>query len=247
MRHLLPQPSQRLTASPNSHYLLRNNARVVALSRTTTPELESLQQTHADSLLLCKGDVATEADNKRVVDLALAKFGQIDALIRKLASLYSPKIHSHLVNFAVNAATLSPLGTTASMHTSARLEEYRKLFEINYFSLISIIAHALPSLNLVKAGQDASLTGRIILVSSGAATKGVAGWGAYSSSKAAMNSLARTLGSEEKTVVTIAGMSTLPERRGTETDMFAFAVRPGVVDSQSLLVSTSEHCADVHD
>ena len=107
------------------------------------------------------------------------------------------------------------------MNTPARLEEYRKLFEINYFSLISIIAHALPSLNLVKASQDAKLTGRIILVSSGAATKGVAGWGAYSSSKAAMNSLARTLGSEEPTVVTLA-------------------VRPGVVDSESSFLVHSD-------
>lgn len=79
---LLPQPSQRLTAPSRSRYLLRNDARVVALSRTTTPELESIQKAHADSLLLCKGDVASDTDNKRVVDLALAKFGQIDALIR---------------------------------------------------------------------------------------------------------------------------------------------------------------------
>ena len=51
------------------------------------------------------------------------------------------------------------------------------------------------------------------MVSSGAATGGVQGWGAYSASKAALNSVVRTLGNEEPDVVSIA-------------------LRPGVVDTE---------------
>lgn len=55
-------------------------------------------------------------------------------------------------------------------------------------------------------------SGRIVLVSSGAATSGYLTWGAYGSSKAAMNHLALTLGAEEPNITTIS-------------------VRPGVVDT----------------
>lgn len=143
---------------------------------------------------------------------------------------------------AVNAAILSPMGTTLNL--GSQLAEVKKLFDINYFSLISMVALAIPHLGKPKTGGD-STTGRIIMVSSGAATKGVSGWGAYSwvilflcattgpdvdvpafgepstnlcfqhcsASKAVLNSLARTLGSEEPSIVTVA-------------------VRPGVVDTE---------------
>ncbi|KAL9625701.1 MAG: hypothetical protein Q9160_000020 [Pyrenula sp. 1 TL-2023] len=46
--------------------------------------------------------------------------------------------------------------------------------------------------------------GRIVLVSSGAAVRGVEYWGAYGSSKAAMNHLAQTLQVEEPDITTVA-------------------------------------------
>lgn len=91
------------------------------------------------------------------------------------------------------------------------MDSFRHLFDVNYFGLISLISAALPYLNTAK-GNGSTITGRIVLVSSGAATGGVAGWGAYSASKAAMNSLGRTLGNEEPTIVTVS-------------------VRPGIVDT----------------
>ncbi|TIB31756.1 hypothetical protein E3P86_03276 [Wallemia ichthyophaga] len=54
--------------------------------------------------------------------------------------------------------------------------------------------------------------GKILMVSSGAATGAYAAWGAYNASKAAMNTLAKTLAGEEKGVVSLA-------------------IRPGVVDT----------------
>jgi NAD(P)-dependent dehydrogenase (short-subunit alcohol dehydrogenase family) len=54
--------------------------------------------------------------------------------------------------------------------------------------------------------------GRVIFTSSGAALKAYSGWGAYGSSKAAINHLVMTLKSEEP-------------------DIVAIAVRPGTVDT----------------
>lgn len=70
---------------------------------------------------------------------------------------------------AVNAGTVT-FGTTASFVD--RMDEYKSVFDVNYFSLVSIIGHALPHLK--------EANGRIVLVSSGAATGGVVSWGAYS-------------------------------------------------------------------
>ncbi|KAJ3323056.1 hypothetical protein HDV06_002502 [Boothiomyces sp. JEL0866] len=79
------------------------------------------------------------------------------------------------------------------------------LFQINLFSGIELVKECLPELRKNH--------GSIVLVSSGAAVRPVVGWGAYCSSKAAMNSFASTLGVEEPLVATVA-------------------VRPGVVDTE---------------
>ena len=77
----------------------------------------------------------------------------------------------------MNAGVLSPLGTTATLGN--QMGELRHLFDINYFGLVSMISAALPHLRAAK-GDSSEITGRIILVSSGAATGAYSGWGAYS-------------------------------------------------------------------
>lgn len=62
-----------------------------------------------------------------------------------------------------------------------------------------------------------------------AATGGVAGWGAYSASKAAMNSLARTLGNEESSIVTVS------VRPGTVATNMQTAIRETGLCSSSLI------------
>lgn len=54
------------------------------------------------------------------------------------------------------------MGPTSSM--KGRLDEYRQLFDVNFFSLISIISHAIPHLN--EDNVAGPTKGRIILVSS---------------------------------------------------------------------------------
>ncbi|CAE6365497.1 unnamed protein product [Rhizoctonia solani] len=159
-------------------------ARVVTFSRTRSPEISALASEHQDSLALLEGDVTQEQSAHSAVELAKSKFGRLDGLI-------------------LNAGTLDPLGRIDSPESN--VDGWKSAFDINFFSLLHLIKAGLP---LLRESH-----GRVIFVSSGAATGGIAGWGPYSASKAAMNSLARTLANEEKDIVSVA-------------------VRPGVADTE---------------
>ncbi|ORX38398.1 hypothetical protein BD324DRAFT_354002 [Kockovaella imperatae] len=86
------------------------------------------------------------------------------------------------------------------------LEDLSNYTAINLLSIPYLVKPALPYLRKAK--------GNIVLVSSGASTKGYAAWGMYSMVKAGMNSLARTLGAEEK-----------------ENGVGVWSIRPGMVDT----------------
>jgi NAD(P)-dependent dehydrogenase (short-subunit alcohol dehydrogenase family) len=92
------------------------------------------------------------------------KYGRLDALI-------------------LNAATLHPLTRITS--TDTPLDAWRTHFEVNVYSLVTALKAAVPSL------RESPIGGKVIFISSGAAVGGVAGWGPYNASKAAMNSLNR--------------------------------------------------------
>ena len=93
-----------------------------------------------------------------------AKYGRLDALV-------------------LNAGVLDPMTRITSTDTS--LDAWRTHFEINVYSLVTALKAAAPSLRVSPNG------GKVIFVSSGAAVGGIAGWGPYNASKAAMNSLNR--------------------------------------------------------
>ncbi|GAA6001774.1 uncharacterized protein JCM10292_005903 [Rhodotorula paludigena] len=167
--------------------LLQQGCNVVSMQRTETPELTALAAKYPGVLLISKGDVAVEEDNKAAVDVAMQSFGRLDALI-------------------LNAGTLHPLGAVSSL-SGPRLAELKSLFDVNFFALVAILAHAIPYLRTREGKdglQEGEPAGRVVLVSSGAATGGTTGWAAYNASKAAMNSLGRTLGNEEKDIVTVS-------------------------------------------
>ncbi|CAK5275520.1 unnamed protein product [Mycena citricolor] len=155
--------------------LLRKfNVNVVALSRTRTPELSALA---CDSLLILEGDVTNEEIVKNAVAQAAQTFGSLDSLI-------------------LNAGIVDPLSRIADDKTS--LDQWKMHFDVNFFSLVTALKFAVPHLRASTHG------GRVVFVSSGAAVKGTAGWGPYNASKAAMNSLARTLAEEEPDIVSVA-------------------------------------------
>ncbi|KAI8388917.1 uncharacterized protein BYT42DRAFT_491426 [Radiomyces spectabilis] len=167
--------------------LKQYNARVVAVARSKD-QLEKLREeaaTHqkGDDLQIVVGDVTDENIVKQSVKAAVDKWGQLDGVV-------------------ANAGVLEPVATVAE----GLVEDWkRRLFEVNVFSVIRLVQEALPLLRQSK--------GSIIMVSSGAASKGYRAWGAYGSSKAALNHLASTLSVEEPDVTTIA-------------------LRPGVVDTE---------------
>ena len=100
-----------------------------------------------------------------------------------------------------NAGRLEPIGRIGD----AEPEGWRRSWEVNVLAPILLTRAALPELRRSR--------GRVVNVSSGAATHPVAGWGAYCQAKAALNMFTELLAVEEPEVV-------------------AVAVRPGVVDTR---------------
>ncbi|KAK0206454.1 short-chain dehydrogenase [Desarmillaria ectypa] len=147
----------------------------------------------SDSLLHIRCDVSDEPSLVRAISQAEQHFGRIDGLV-------------------LNAAVVEPM---CRIGDSTPMSAWKTHFDVNFFSLITAVRSALPALRRSNVG------GRIIFVSSGSAVKGTAGWGPYNASKAAMNSLCRTLSEEESEVISVA-------------------LRPGVVDTdmQTMLRTT---------
>ena len=103
----------------------------------------------------------------------------------------------------VNHGVLDPVTRVAD----SSAEDWRDAYNINFFSAVSIATAAIPHLRSTK--------GTILFTSSGAASNAYPTWGAYGSSKAALNHLAQSIANEEK-----------------EHGITSIAVRPGVVDTE---------------
>lgn len=158
------------------------NASVIAVSRSLPEELKSL--TSLGKIEFVQGDATKEETSAQAVKFALDKFGKLDALI-------------------LNAGTIDPIGPIADPANT--VQQWADTFQINLFSIIHMLQHATPHLRKAEHG------GKVVMVSSGAATGNTFGWGCYNTSKAALNSLCRTFANEEKSIS-------------------SFAVRPGMVD-----------------
>ncbi len=99
-----------------------------------------------------------------------------------------------------NAAVLEPIARSAD----AEAGPWSDHLEINVVAPVHLTALALPYLR--------ASGGRVINVSSGAATRPLAGWGAYCTAKAALKMATEVLATEEP-------------------DITAISLRPGVVDT----------------
>ncbi|KAH6855205.1 hypothetical protein B0I37DRAFT_302957 [Chaetomium sp. MPI-CAGE-AT-0009] len=116
--------------------------------------------------------------------------------VTELAVLTFGKIDGVVVNHGM----LSPM----TRIENASIEEWKKLYDANLFSALALTKEAIPHVRASK--------GRMVFVSSGAATGAYTSWGAYGSSKAALNSLVQHVAVEEP-------------------DMTAVAISPGRVDT----------------
>ncbi|KAK9898448.1 short-chain dehydrogenase [Cystobasidium minutum MCA 4210] len=157
------------------------NCNVVTISRSMTEELQGLKKEFNGRIEVVQGDVTSLEDQKAALDKAVTTFGGLDGLV-------------------LNAGVAAPQLRIENMV----IERMRKLFDINFFSLVSMLQISIPHLRKTK--------GTVIFTSSGAATGNTTSWAAYNGSKAALNALCRTLAAEEPEIT-------------------AVALRPGVVDT----------------
>lgn len=88
-----------------------------------------------------QGDLADEVVVKQVVELCIGKFGRIDSIV-------------------ANAGILEPVQRVEL----ADIKDWKHLFDVNFFSIVSLVAQSIPYLKESK--------GNVIMVSSGASTKG---------------------------------------------------------------------------
>ncbi|EJU06080.1 NADP-binding protein [Dacryopinax primogenitus] len=88
----------------------------------------------------------------------------------------APRSLPHRASLNAGIADLTRIENTNRAH-------WLQTFDTNLFSVINTLVPAIPAL---RANE-----GRVVLVSSGAATGNTAGWGSYNASKAALNSLCR--------------------------------------------------------
>ncbi|AMD20934.1 HDR192Cp [Eremothecium sinecaudum] len=154
---------------------------VVGAARTEPPLLE-LKKAYGDKFDYVVGDISNGAVPEELVKTAVSKHGAIDGII-------------------MNAGILEPVQDVN--HLDA--EGWRRLFDINFFSNVALVGHAMPYLKKAAAN--------LVFVSSGASVKNYHGWGAYGASKAALNHFASSVAVEEPAVRTIS-------------------VAPGVVDTE---------------
>ncbi|KAF9160762.1 hypothetical protein DFQ26_005199 [Actinomortierella ambigua] len=147
---------------------------VIGVARSQD-HLESLAKDEGlkDRFKYVVGDVADEKVFRQAVELA--------------KSSWSGELHG----LVLNAAVLEPIAAIAESSDA----DWKRLFDINFFSLVTAARIALPALRETK--------GRIIIVGSNASRVAIKGWGAYCTSKCATNMLAEILAIEEKDVVSV--------------------------------------------
>ncbi|KAG0297945.1 hypothetical protein BGZ96_003924 [Linnemannia gamsii] len=166
----------------------------VARSQAALQELSNHIETDLqlkDRFKFVVGDVTVESTAAEVVDVASKSWGgRLDGLV-------------------LNAGVLEPLAPIAK----TEVKDWKHNFDVNFFSIITLVQHALPALRESK--------GRVVFVSSGAAVNAYYGWGAYCASKAALKMFGESLAMEE-------------------SDITVISIRPGVVDTDMQAVIRRE-------
>jgi 3-oxoacyl-[acyl-carrier protein] reductase len=147
-----------------AHAFLREGANV-ALAARTQADLESAARDGAalgGTPLAVVSDVTREGDIRHLVDTTLERFGSIDVLVN-------------------NAG-----GGAFTPFEELTLDDWRRLFELNLFSVVGLIKAVLPIMRAQRSG-------RIINISSESAVQPDAAMPHYNASKAALNNLTKSL------------------------------------------------------
>ncbi|KAI0133808.1 hypothetical protein BJ170DRAFT_175796 [Xylariales sp. AK1849] len=147
------------------------NARVVVLTLSPTPELTAVEEEYGKSRLVT---VYGDARNDHVL---------ADCIERTLS------------NFTYMSHLVSCIGTMLPVETirDVSMESFRRIFDINFFSVVSIVQKSLP--HLAKAPVKPT----VVIVTSGVDVDVYyRGWSGYCSSKAALTRFIQLLAHEEQ-------------------------------------------------
>lgn len=97
-------------------YLVRDDKNYVVAVARTFDKLGDLRLQHPQNVIPCQGDLADFSIAKKVVDLALNQWGRIDGMV-------------------INHAVAEPISTVAESDA----EEWRRAFDINFFSAVALV------------------------------------------------------------------------------------------------------------
>ncbi|AAS51022.1 ABR249Wp [Eremothecium gossypii ATCC 10895] len=144
---------------------------VVGVARAET-KLQELKARHGKKFDYVVGDVTDERVVQAVIDKVSSEYGRLDAVVANAGVSYQQRI------------------------AEADIKEWRRLFEINLFSVVNLASKALP---LLRKSQ-----GAFIAVTSGLSQMGHPALAAYASSKIALNHFALILAMEETEIRSLA-------------------------------------------
>ncbi|AAS51021.1 ABR248Wp [Eremothecium gossypii ATCC 10895] len=144
---------------------------VVGVARAET-KLQELKARHGKKFDYVVGDVTDERVVQAVIDKVSSGYGRLDAVVANAGVAGHERIED------------------------ADIKEWRRLFEINLFSVVNLASKALP---LLRKSQ-----GAFLVVSSMLSQMGVPAVATYASSKIALNHFAMILAMEEPEIRTIA-------------------------------------------
>lgn len=159
-----------------------NDCKLVLIARSKDKLQEfvdSLSNDQRDRVHYVAGDLTNEKTLDSIINETTLKFGKINSVI-------------------FNAGILEPI----SHIDKVDVKQMRKLFEVNFFSIVELTQKLIPILR--KSAELDNIKSSCIYVSSSASTVCYDGWMAYGSSKAALNHFTMDLNSEENLIQSIS-------------------------------------------
>ncbi|KAH7099165.1 NAD(P)-binding protein [Auriculariales sp. MPI-PUGE-AT-0066] len=157
--------------------LLQQGQQVVSFSRSLTPELSSLQESHPGKLFVLQGDLTSNEACANAVSKTIAHFGRLDGVV-------------------LNAASGGPFARVLDV----RDEDVLSTLATNVLSAYAIVRASIPEL---RKSRREGRGGRVAVVSS-VVVGGGAGISVYCASKAALNTFVASVAQEEPDITFVA-------------------------------------------
>lgn len=135
----------------------------------------------------------------------------VDECVQDEIIKISLKFEKNIYSLVANAGILAPVDSITKYNS----ELWKDHFDVNFFSIVSLVSKCLPHMNYRHGNSDEDDNinrkgNNIIMVSSGASVKAYKGWSCYCASKAALNqfalSIATEMGPQVKSIAVAPGV-----------------------------------------